>query len=164
MACCQRCRAVASSVISCSNSLMLAGSVGNSMAASIPQRRQSEEVRTSDRIGLRPAKAHLKSPTSDFTQGNAIWDVLVKAHGSVNAAAITMGNTDPSLLRRQVLDGTLPIKKLFEADPKALAAFGEFLVEQFGDSRKSKAQIAREKIPALLAAFLEAVSDEGDKR
>lgn len=82
------------------------------MSASLPASRRSEEVRTSDAIGLRPAKAQLKSPTSDFSHGSALWDVLIKEHGSVNAAAITMGNTDPSFLRRQVLDGTLPIKKL----------------------------------------------------
>ena len=128
----------------------------------MPLRRQSEEVRTSDRIGLKPAKAHLKRPTSDFTSGPALWEVLVTAHGSVNAAAITMGNTDPSLLRRQVLDGTLPIKKLFEADDRALAAFGEFLVERFGDARKSKAQIAREQLPAMFAKFLEAITEPGE--
>lgn len=133
------------------------------MAASLPQPRRSEEVRTSDQIGPKrrtPAHAGLKGPTSDFQQGQAIWNVLVKGHGSVNAAAITMGNTDPSLLRRQVLDGTLPIKKLFEADDRALADFGEFLTEHFGKSRKTKGQIAREKLPELLAAFLDIANEK----
>lgn len=103
------------------------------------------------------AKAGLKRPTSDFRFGNAIWEVLVKEHGSVKAAAFTMGDTDPSLLRRQVLDGTLPIRKLFEAEPRALAGLGQFLVETFGDSKKTKSELARERLPELFAAFLEAV-------
>lgn len=134
------------------------------MSANVAVRVTSEEVRTSDGFGRRQAKASLKSPiqspTSDFTLGPVIWEVLVKEHGSVKATAFAMGDTDPSLLRRQIIDGTLPLKKLLEADPKALAAFGEFLVEQYGQSRKSKQQIAREKLPELIAALIEAVTPE----
>lgn len=79
----------------------------------------------------------------------------------MKAAAFQMGDTDPSLLRRQILDGTLPLRKLFEADPKALAAFGEFLVEQYGDAKKSKQEIAREKLPELLATIIDALAPEG---
>lgn len=111
-------------------------------------------------LGRRQVKATLKSPTSDFTLGSVIWEVLVKEHGSVKAAAFTMGNTDPSFLRRQILDGTLTIKKLFEADPRALAAFGEFLVEQYGHTKKSKREIAREKLPELLALFIDAIGED----
>lgn len=83
----------------------------------------------------------------------------MKGHGSVKAAAFTMGNTDPSLLRRQVLDGTLPLKKLLEADPKALVTFGEFLIEHFGAKAKSRHDIAVEKVQELLAAILELRSE-----
>ena len=126
------------------------------MSNSIAHARQSDPVRLPDKIGYQRVKS---GPTSDFTYGESIWEVLVKSHGSVKAAAFTMGNTDPSLLRRQILDGTLPLKKLFEADPKALAAFGEFLVEQFGDAKKSKQQIARERLPELFALMLEAIQE-----
>ena len=129
------------------------------MPSTVANARQSTEVLPQDGIRLRPAKATLKSPTSDFSFGPGLWEVLVKEHGSVKATAFTMGDTDPSLLRRQVMDGTLPIKKLFDADPQALAAFGEFLVEQFGGTRKSKQQIAREKLPELFAALLDAVTE-----
>lgn len=105
------------------------------------------------------ANANLKA-RSDFSLGVALWNVLVHAHGSVNATAITMGNTDPSFLRRQVLDGTLPIKKLFEADDRALADFGDFLLEHFGQSRKTKSQMAREKLLEALAAFLDLTTED----
>lgn len=135
------------------------------MPANVAARLMSEEVRTSDTFRPTPAKATLKSPTSDsgktFELGPAIWEVLVKEHGSVKAAAHTMGDTDPSLLRRQIVDGTLPLKKLFEADPKALAAFGEFLVEHYGDAKKSRQEIAREKLPELFAAIIDAIVPEG---
>lgn len=133
------------------------------MAPSVAARSASDPDRFPDKAGPSRAKAHLKGPTSDFRYGAALWDVLVAGHGSVKSAAITMGNTDPSLLRRQVLDGTLPIKKLFESDDKALADLGEFLVETFGKARKSKAQIAREKLPEMFAAFIAAIS-EGDQK
>lgn len=121
---------------------------------------QSDPVLMPDKIGRRSQAKASFSPTSDFPFGPVIWEVLVKEHGSVKAAAFTMGDTDPSLLRRQILDGTLPIKKLFEADPRALAAFGDFLVEQFGDSKKTKQELAREKLPELLAAFMDALTPE----
>lgn len=82
----------------------------------------------------------------------------MSGHGSVKAAAFTMGNTDPSQLRREVLDGTLPLKKLLEADPRALAAFGEFLTAHFGDDKKSPQQITRERIAELLALLYDALA------
>lgn len=134
------------------------------MCPTVANAHRSEPVLPSAGLGRRTVKAHLKGPMVGPTQismrGPAIWEVLVRAHGSVKAMAFTMGNTDPSLLRRQVLDGTLPLKKLLEADPRALAAFGEFLVEHYGHTQKSKQQIAREKLPELLALFLDAVSEE----
>jgi hypothetical protein len=130
------------------------------MRTNLATRLISEEVRPSDALRPKPAKATLQSPTHrTFTLGETIWEVLVKGHGSVKAAAFSMGDTDPSLLRRQILDGTLPLKKLFEADPKALAAFGEFLVEHYGHAKKSKKQIARERLPELFAALLEAIEE-----
>ena len=130
------------------------------MAPSVSQRQPSPEVRSYDGLRPRPAKAVLPGPAVGFSQtGTLIWEVLVKGHGSVKAAAFTMGQTDPSLLRRQVLDGTLPLKKLMEADPRALVTFGEFLVEHFGEKSKSKAQLAREKLPELLATILDIVDE-----
>lgn len=133
------------------------------MASNVATRRVSEEVRLPDKIGYQPIKPSAQSPTSDFSYGAAIWDVLVSGHGSVKATAFTMDNTDPSQLRRQVLDGTLPLKKLLEADPKALASLGEFLIQHFGDAKKSKRQIARERLPELLALVFDALAVEPEK-
>lgn len=130
------------------------------MSSSVAARRTSEQDRLPDKVGCLPAKANLPGPTDrTFALGATIWEVLVKGHGSVKAAAFTMGQTDPSLLRRQVLDGTLPLKKLLEADAKALVTFGEFLVEHYGEASKSKAQLAREKLPELLATLLDLVEE-----
>ena len=130
------------------------------MGQTVTASRRSDQNLLPDRAGPSRVKAHLGSPTvRTFDLGNAIWEVLVKGHGSVKAAAFTMGQTDPSLLRRQVLDGTLPLKKLMEADPRALVTFGEFLVEHFGEKSKSKAQLAREKLPELLATILDIVDE-----
>jgi hypothetical protein len=142
------------------------------MPQTVAKAAQSEPVLMPEKAGPANMKAVLpnpmQGPTSDsshkpYTHGPAIWDLLVAAHGSVKATAFTMSNTDPSLLRRQILDGTLPLKKLLEADPRALAAFGAYLVEQFNGATKSKREIALERIPELLAAFLDAVSDREAK-
>lgn len=130
------------------------------MPHSVQRAHASDPVRLPDKIGYQRVKP---SPTSDFTYGEAIWEVIVKSHGSVKSAAFTMGNTDPSLLRRQILDGTLPLKKLFEADPKALATFGEFLQQHFGDAKKTRQEIAREKLPELFAAILDAIDPQESK-
>lgn len=120
------------------------------MAASVPQSRPSPEVPDWSKVGRRPAKAGLP----EMPLGSLIWAVLVQGHGSAKEAAFTMG-IDRSLLRRKVLDGTLTLEELMKAEPRALATFGEFLVEHFGEASKYRAQLAREKIPQLLAAFLD---------
>jgi hypothetical protein len=135
------------------------------MGSSMQSNRRSEPVPhegairpTSSTAVLRRRMSDRVGPPPDLKP--AIYEVLMRGHGSVKAMAYTMGNTDPSLLRRQILDGTLPLKKLLEADPRALAAFGEFLLEHYGHALKSRQQLAREKLPELLALFLDAVSEE----
>lgn len=129
---------------------------------------RSQEVRTQDSPRPQAAKASLRgsdavreSPMmSDFGPGRTIWEVLVKGHGSANATAITMGNTDPSLLRRQVTEGTIQLRKFFEADEAALCEFAEYVLETFQPARKSKKQIARERLPELLTLMLDAVTED----
>src|SRR5688572_12404521 len=131
------------------------------MPSTLANARQSHLVPELDKVGPRRAAAAGMHPMngSTFALGEVIWEVLVKGHGSVKETAYQMGDTDRSLLRRRVLDGTLELRDLFTADPKALAAFGEFLIDQYGDSKKTKQQIAREKLPELLAAFVDAFSE-----
>lgn len=112
------------------------------------------------KAGLRPRTPEPEPEAVSFTYGESIWEVLVKGHGSVKATAITMGNRDRSLLRREVLDGSLTLAQLMQADPKALAAFGEFLMDTFGDSKKCKAQIARERLPEMFALILDAITEQ----
>lgn len=126
------------------------------MPPSITHTKPSQEVRSYDGIGLKPAKASLRGPNgserrteSDFLHGLGVWDAIVKGHGSVNAAAITMENTDPSLLKRQVVDGDLRLKKLFTADERALCAFAEYVLETFQAARKTPKQIAIEKLAEM---------------
>lgn len=134
------------------------------MGGSLARQVVSEPVRSSESSRHRMAKAELDRPAvGPFVHGAAIWDALVRGHGSVKAAGITMGDTDPSQLKRQICEGTIRLKDLFQADDKALALFGEFLVEQFGESKKSKAQIAREKLPEMLATIIEALAEAEGK-
>lgn len=135
------------------------------MTHTVAVARRSHPVPSFDHVGqAKPAKADLPPrTTAAFPLGEAIWEVLVKGHGSVKAAAFTMGDRDRSLLRREVISGELTIKQLFEADEQALATFGEFLIEHFGHRTKSKTQIAREKLPELLAVILEAVAEQEEK-
>lgn len=138
------------------------------MGASVARRPLSHPVPDGEHAGqdvrlhvpMRQAKASLEQAVDPaFPMGNAIWEVLVKGHGSVKAMAFTMGNRDRSLLRREVLSGELTLAQLLQADEKALAAFGEFLVEHFGAARKSKAELARERLPELLATLLDLTTE-----
>lgn len=90
-----------------------------------------------------------------------IWEAVVRGHGSVKTTAFTMGDTDPSLLRRQVTDGTIRLREFFEADENALCEFAEYVLETFQPARKTKKQIARERLPELVALMLDAT--EGDE-
>jgi hypothetical protein len=125
--------------------------------SSLPQRRSSPEVPDWTTVGRKPAKAGLpEKPAFEF--GAKLWDVLVHGHGGAKEAAYTMG-IDRSLLRRKTIDGSLTLEELLQSKPEALVAVGEFFCETFGEKTKSRAQIARAKIPELLAAILDAVSE-----
>lgn len=131
------------------------------MPSTMRQRALSPEVPDWSEVGRRPAKAGLpeKAPEkAPFEFGAKLWDVLVHAHGGAKEAAFVM-EIDRSLLRRKTLDGSLTLEELLRAKPEALVAVGECLAETFGEKTKSRAQIARAKIPELLAAILDAVSE-----
>lgn len=131
------------------------------MAATVTNAVQSKEVRFPDKVGRSPAKAHLKGPSaSDFGHGQRIWEAIVRGHGSVKAAAFTMGQRDESQIRRQVMDGTIRLREFFEADENALCEFAEYVLATFQPARKSKRQIARERLPELVQLVLEATNEE----
>lgn len=132
------------------------GGGSGSMSANLQAQRRSPEVPDWSKVGRKPAKAGLPEK---FELGGLIWDVLVNAHGSTKEMAYAM-TIDRSLLRRKTIDGSLTLEELLRSKPEALVAFGEFLQEHFGERQKSNAQIAREKIPELLAAILAIVEDK----
>jgi hypothetical protein len=96
----------------------------------------------------------------DFSHGPAIWDVLVHGHGSVKATAFTMGEKDESLIRRQVQDGTIRLREFMDADERALCEFAEWVLGTFKPARKSKRQLARERLPELFTLLMEATEEE----
>jgi hypothetical protein len=82
---------------------------------------QSDSVRTSDGLGL----------------GDVIRDAVLKHYGSVKAAAISLGNVDPSLMQREFEAGKFG--RLNEADAAAKAAISEALYQVFGRLEDPKA-------------------------
>ena len=110
-------------------------------------------------------KAHIESPVESQTLpdgplaglGGMVESALVRVYGSKKAAAIEL-EKDRSQLRRQLEMGTLMIRELDR--PEVLAALGEVLVEEFGGARKSKKQIAIQRLPELLALMLDAVTED----
>lgn len=139
------------------------------MPRSLANAARSEEVRSYDSIRPTPARASLRQSDgvgssrteSDFGHGPKIWEAIVRGHGSVNAAAITMGNTDPTQLKREIDLGTIRLKKFFEADEAALCEFAEYVLNTFKPARKSKRQVAKDRLPELLGLMLAAL--EGDE-
>lgn len=131
------------------------------MPQTMPQRSRSQEVRSLDQIGLTPAKASLASPTeSDFGHGPQIWDALTSGHGSVKATAFTMGQKDESQIRRQVVRGSLTLLELFKADEQALCEVADYILATFKAARKTKKQLALERLPELLGLMIDAVAEE----
>lgn len=137
------------------------------MRPTVPNERQSQEVRSYKDVRLKPAKADLQQSDgvgssrteSDFGHGPKIWDAIVRGHGSVNATAITMEDTDPTQLKREVTTGAIRLRKFFEADETALCEFAEYVLDTFQPARKSKRQLARERLPELFAVLLAATED-----
>lgn len=139
------------------------------MGTTVNALRQSQEVRSPDSIRRRPAKAELKKSDavgsgpmeSEFGLGPTIWDAIVRGHGSVKAAAFTMGKKDESQLKRQITNGTIRLKEFMQADQDALCEFAEWLLDTFKPARQSKRQQAIARLPELLALML-AVVTEGE--
>ncbi len=137
------------------------------MSRSLPNPTSSQEVRSYEGIRPKAVKAGLRQSDalgshrtgSDFRHGPKIWDALVRGHGSVNATAITMGQTDPTQLKREVTLGTIRLKKFFEADEAALCEFAEYVLDTFQPARKSAKQIAKERLPELLGLMLAALEE-----
>ncbi len=136
----------------------------------VPQRQPSREVQSLDRVRRTPAKAQLQSPSPSnrldadrlSRLGRVVKSALTSAHGSGQAAAIEIG-MDQSQMNRQFHLGTFDLRSLASAGDTALALVGEFLLQEFGAARKTKAQIAREVLPQLLALMLDAVSEQEAK-
>lgn len=132
------------------------------MAPRLNSVHHSEEVRSYEGIRPKAAQAHLKSSDAvgsnrtdtEFRHGPKIWDAIVRGHGSVNAAAITIDNTDPTQLKREIESGNIRLKKFFQADESALCEFAEYVLDTFQPARKTPAELAMERLPELLACIL----------
>jgi hypothetical protein len=126
---------------------------------------QSQEVSPLDRGGRRMLKAAAPSPAESHTVpdapiagfGGCVEAVLVRVFGSKKAAAIEL-QTDRSQLRRQCERGTLMLREIDR--PDILAELGYELVAQYGGARKSRKQVAIERIPELIALMIGALEED----
>lgn len=136
------------------------------MSRSIQNAVHSREVQTLNGVRLSPAKAQLDSPPeSTPVEGGLLHrlasikeSALLAAHGSQKAASIEIG-CDQSQLKRQMRIGTFDTRQEAAAGETYLATLGAMLVEEFGAARKSKKQIARERLPELLDIMLAGLED-----
>lgn len=71
-------------------------------------------------------------------------------------AAIELDKNEGQL-SRELRSGRLELRELDRLGPAFFAALGGALVDQFGASRKTRQQIARERIPELIDVILTAV-------
>lgn len=113
------------------------------MSPTVKASAQSGLVETHDFPRPRPAKADLRqsdaTTVSDrigLTFGDVVKTAVVKHFGSVKAAAISLGNVDPSLMMREFDAGKLA---RLEEDVTAKACVARALHEEFaGDDPKQR--------------------------
>lgn len=113
------------------------------------QETSSVPVRTLDNIRPTQAKAGLHPthpsdvvrPSDGIGLSDVIRDAVVKHYGSVKAAAISLGNVDPSLMQREFDAGKFA--RLNEADADAKAAVADALYQVFGRLEDPKARVVR---------------------
>lgn len=108
------------------------------MPSSLRDPLRSDPLRTSELSRPDPAKAGLRDdrarPASDRTGPtfNALIKTAVIQHyGSVKAAAISLGDVDPSLMQREFDDGKF--KRLETAERAAKACIARALYEEYAD-------------------------------
>lgn len=131
---------------------------------------QTKEVRSLGTVRLSPVKAQLDSRTesnptngvenSDLIRlGSIVESALLAAHVKKGVAADVIG-IDQTQMMRQIKLGTFDLRQCSAAGEAFLAAFGLGLVEAYGAARKSKKQIALDRLPELLALMLAAVQED----
>jgi hypothetical protein len=84
--------------------------------------------------GVRPimAKAVHRGPSSRLVWSAVVKDALIRHFGKLEAAAITMGNYDPSQLSRDLSTGKFKFERLELCDAEAQAFIAAALFEAFG--------------------------------
>lgn len=91
----------------------------------------SDPVRLPEKFGPASVKAGLPSDQTGQTIGSVACDALIAYCGTVKAAAITLGNCDPSLMQRELKAGDFRRLNRCE-DIGARAAVSEALDRAFG--------------------------------
>jgi hypothetical protein len=128
------------------------------MRPTMPERRSSLPVRTLDHVRPEPAKAGLASDRVGPTLGAVAWRAIEAHYGSVKAAAISLTDAearargqfvDPSLLRREILDGKFS-RFDQQADEDAKSAVADALRDAF-PSNDPKAKVRRAVLRARQA-------------
>lgn len=100
------------------------------MNRSMSQRDESDPLRSLENIGPGQAKARLASDHIGLSVIAVTVEGILAHYGSVKAAAISLGNVDPSLMMREFKVGNLRL--LERADEVAKAAIFAYAHEAFG--------------------------------
>ena len=110
------------------------------MDPTMANRDRSAQVRTLDDIRPKPAKAGLDRTTESEAVGSSddigpvIYAAVIRHFGSVKAAAISLGNLDPSLMKREFEAGRVGRLSGDDADRRACrASVSRALFDAFSD-------------------------------
>lgn len=118
------------------------------MANMLTNSDRSDPVRDLDTLRPRPAKAGLHRTDQSEPVGSSdrigpvVAAAVVKHYGSVKAAAISLGNVDPSLMQREFEAGKFG--RLDCADDAVKAAVAAALTERFGHLSDPKDRARRQ--------------------
>lgn len=126
------------------------------MSPTISTPQPSDPLRSSEYPRPTPAKAGLPSDRIGPSLNAVVWLALVAHYGSVKAAAISLGDVDPSLLRRDIADGKFG--RIEHADDDTKAAIATALYAAFGNNDpKARAlraiREARQKLDEIAEAI-----------
>lgn len=118
--------------------------VVNVMSRSISSAEASSEVRFSDVPRPAPAKADLRSDLVGLPFEQVTRDAIIRYYGSVKAAAISLGNVDPSLMQREFAEGNF--KRFYKHGTFEAKAFvAAQLNESYGPLNSREARIQQLK-------------------
>lgn len=124
------------------------------MPSTMPNAAMTTPDRTLVTPRPKPVKASLPDNQTQRRLSSVVIDATRDTYGKQGAAAAELGK-DEGNFSRDIRAGRTTLRDLADLGTEFLAQLGASLTQEFGAAGKSKAELARERLPEIIRELLE---------